>query len=334
MRDLFARHDSFAEKASIPSRLSWGDPSRCPDPCVTVIMPVYRRPELFALALRSVLEQEVLQAYEVVVVDNNEDAQSPNQSVVEAAADPRVLYYRNAENLGMYGNWNRGIELARAPYVTFCHDDDLLLPHALRTLLALSEKVGKACILTVFQEIDGAGNLIGTQEQYARWGFLKPRLLAPYTRLGQYLGNISCGDGCLYDRQAMLETGGYDADLYPSADYALHIVYARRFGAWICNQPTSCYRKADNESMRVYEAFPVVNRRIHAAMLERDHVPRCLRDRFLTALFNNNLTHSNRVWRDGAASAVSLSAADRWIVLTAWRLNRFSHYRWPCNNRF
>ena len=50
------------------------------------------------------------------------------------------MYYKNEKILGMLGNWNRGIELARAPFVTYCHDDDMLLPSALSRLMELQKK--------------------------------------------------------------------------------------------------------------------------------------------------------------------------------------------------
>lgn len=324
MNNLFESHDFYAEKAAVPSLLKWGNPGRCPDPRITVIMPVYKRPEFFAKALRSVLAQDYADSYEVVVVDNNEEPTSPNQAVVEQMADPRVRYYRNAENLGMYQNWNRGIELARSPYVTFCHDDDLLLPGALRILMQLAPITGKACVLSAYHTVDGAGNMTGTQGQYHRHGFLKPRKLARYTKLGQYLGNVSCGDGCLYHRQSMLDLGGYDATRYPVADYALHVLYARRFGAWICNEPTSCYRIADNESMQVYELFPDAIRALHACMRQE----KTMMDRgagpLVQALDHDNQLLYRRFWSGSSGRALSMK--DRCVLWVARKVNLLNKF--------
>ncbi len=327
MSALFDRHDCFAEKASVPSRLAWGNPLQCPDPHVTVIMPVYRRPDYFAKALASVLQQDYPETYEVVVVDNNQETDSPNQAVVAQMADPRVFYYRNAENLGMYQNWNRGIELARAPFVTFCHDDDLLLPGALRILMQLAPVAGRACILSAFHTIDEKDRITGTTLQHKpHLGFLQPRKLARYTRLGQYLGNVSCGDGCLYHRQSLLDAGGYDSAFYPAADYALHVAYAHFYGAWINPEPTACYRVADNESSQVYEAFPDAMKKIHLEMAARRGEPSRLLTRFIEALHANNRNMTRRAWGGDNKSGQSMSPCDKFLVGAARRLNAFNYY--------
>ena len=326
MRDLFERHDFYAEKAAIPSLLAWGDPKRCPEPRVSVIMPVYKRPEFFARALKSVLSQDYAEAYEIVVVDNNESGESPNQHVVEEAGSDKVLYYRNQENLGMYANWNRGIELARAPYVTFCHDDDLLLPGALRILMALVPVVGEACVLSAYHTIDANDAVTNTQLQHARHlGILKPRKLVRYSKLGQYLGNVSCGDGCLYHRQTMLELGGYDASRYPVADYALHVLYARRFGAWINTEPTACYRVAENESMQVYDAFPDAIRELHLCLQKQGKLMDRLAGPLIRAQYHNNLQMYRQFW-GGAQEPIRLSLGDRIVLQTARRLNRLLYF--------
>ncbi len=325
MSDLFERHNYYAEKASVPSLLKWGDPERCPEPRITVIMPVYKRPDFFALALRSVLDQDYGQPYEVVVVDNNEEAASPNQAVVERMADPRVLYYRNAENLGMYQNWNRGIELARAPYVTFCHDDDLLLPGALRILMRIAPSVGTACVLSSYHTVDETGKIISTQGNGRRHGFLKPRKRVRYTKLGQYLGNVSCGDGCLYHRQSLLEMGGYDSSRYPVADYALHVAYAHFYGAWINTEPTACYRVADNESMQVYEAFPDAIRNLHVSMKAEGTLLDRVAGPLIRALYRSNLKAYRNYW-GGAADKSPLPLKDRCILWMARKLNQLRYY--------
>ena len=327
MHDIFEKHDCFARKAGVRSQLLWGDPQRCPDPRISVIMPVYQRPDYFAKALRSVLDQDYTGPYEIVVVDNNESADSPNLQVVREAASDKVLYYHNEENLGMYGNWNRGIELARAPYVTFCHDDDMLLPEALQVLMDFPSLSGTACVLSAYHMIDENDRITGTTLQHKpHLGFIRPRRLARYTRLGQYLANVSCGDGCLYHRQSLLEAGGYDSDYYPAADYALHVAYAHLAGAWINPKPTACYRVADNESIKVFEAFPDAMNKVHLCMAAQRGKPSRLLCRFIKALKANNIAMSRRAWGGDGKAGQTMSAGDRFLVGAARRLNAVNYY--------
>ncbi len=325
--DHFPRQDFFAEKASVPSHLEWGDRALCPEPRVSVIMPVYKRPEMFALALASVLAQDY-ESFEVVVVDNNEDPARPNRSVVEKAADDRVFYYRNEENLGMFGNWNRGIELSRAPFVTFCHDDDLLLPGALTRLMDLQPKAGEACILSAFNEIDAEGRQTDTTVLSKEIWPLRPKDHYRYTLTGQLLANISCGDGSLFGREQLIALGGYDAGFYPSSDYELNIRYAQRYGAVVNNMPTSCYRVADNESKQVFRQFPAANRRVHEQWLLPAGRPKWLVRRLIETIYRNAMASAEKMWSQPGASdqAVRLSWSDKALLWTTRTLDRVHKY--------
>ena len=94
-------------------------------PKVTVAIPTYNRASLLKGCLEMVFRQ-TFQNFEVIVSDNC----SPDGTAetVQAFSDPRLRYYRNKSNLGVYANMNRCLELARGEYITIVHDDDLYVP--------------------------------------------------------------------------------------------------------------------------------------------------------------------------------------------------------------
>lgn len=93
-------------------------------PAITVAIPVYNRPELVRTALESALRQPQPDL-EVLVVDNASD--DGTWEVLQSYRDPRLRLVRNERNVGLFGNFNRCLSLARAPYVvTLCSDDALL----------------------------------------------------------------------------------------------------------------------------------------------------------------------------------------------------------------
>ena len=47
----------------------------------------------------------------------------------EFSKEGRISYYKNKENLGMFGNWNRCLELARGEWVCILHSDDKIMPN-------------------------------------------------------------------------------------------------------------------------------------------------------------------------------------------------------------
>ncbi len=84
-------------------------------PLVSIGIPVYNGGKYLEETLDSILNQTFTD-FEVIVSDN---ASTDNtREIVEAyaAKDPRVRYYRNAENIGAAPNYNRTFELSRGKY--------------------------------------------------------------------------------------------------------------------------------------------------------------------------------------------------------------------------
>lgn len=92
-------------------------------PILTIAIPVYERKEYFDEALQSVLAQTV--PVKILVVDNASSHDYFEKAVV-ACDSSFVSYYRNDENIGMYGNWNRCVELCSTEFVALLGDDDVL----------------------------------------------------------------------------------------------------------------------------------------------------------------------------------------------------------------
>ena len=45
------------------------------------------------------------------------------------------MYMKNEENIGMFGNWNRALEVTRTKYVVLLHDDDWLTENYIETVI-------------------------------------------------------------------------------------------------------------------------------------------------------------------------------------------------------
>jgi glycosyltransferase involved in cell wall biosynthesis len=103
---------------------------------VSVCVPVFNGAPYVGEAIRSVLEQ-AFEDFELVVVD---DCSSDGTAdVVAAFRDDRLRLVHNRARLGLVGNWNRSLELARGRYVTLFHQDDVMAPENLRAKLRLLE---------------------------------------------------------------------------------------------------------------------------------------------------------------------------------------------------
>ncbi len=107
-----------------------------PIPRVSICIPTYNYGRFIGDAIESVLAQ-TCRDFELIISDNCSD--DDTGSIVQGylLRDQRVSYHHNRSNLGMTGNWNRCLELARGEYVKILCADDLLAPTCLERSLEL-----------------------------------------------------------------------------------------------------------------------------------------------------------------------------------------------------
>lgn len=330
MRDIFEYKDNFAIYSDIRSELKIGSPDKCANPVISVIMPVYKRPQYFKKALESVLDQDFTGQYEIVVVDNNteEGEANENQRIVEAAKSDKILYYRNEKNIGMFGNWNRGIELSRGKFVTYCHDDDLLLPSALSTLFYANGGKSDRAVFASFNKIDQNGEFISKTTLNRKLGILKPREKYKYSKFDVFLHSPGYGCGCLFSKDKLIEIGGYSEEYYPSSDYALNAVYIVKNGAFFSQIPTFNYRIAENESMTVYDKFVDVDKHFRNGIKKFIHLPNAVLDRIILANYRISKNTFAIVWgKKDPSLRQNEKISDRIIMKIMDSISRVKRYK-------
>ncbi len=97
------------------------------NPQYTIAIPTFNRGLFLVDAVESALNQSYNGVFEVMVVDNNPERNDITEQLMSKFTDnPKVSYFKNSSNIGMFGNWNRLFELATGKYVVMLHDDDLL----------------------------------------------------------------------------------------------------------------------------------------------------------------------------------------------------------------
>jgi glycosyltransferase involved in cell wall biosynthesis len=88
----------------------------------SIVIPTRNRPELAAIAIKSVLRQD-FQDFEVVVSDNSSPEDEPElEKVVAKTADSRVRYVRPPAELTMGEHWEFALGHARGEYVGYLTD--------------------------------------------------------------------------------------------------------------------------------------------------------------------------------------------------------------------
>jgi len=94
-------------------------------PQLTVALPVYNGANSLRPAIQSILEQD-LAPFDLIVCDDRSTDDS--LLLIRDLAGDRVRIVENPERLGLAGNWNRCVQVARTPFVAIFHQDDVMRP--------------------------------------------------------------------------------------------------------------------------------------------------------------------------------------------------------------
>ena len=91
---------------------------------ISVIIPTYNRAHLIKKSVESVLNQ-TYKNLELIIVD---DGSTDNtKEIIEYINDERIVYIKQAKNLGASAARNNGIDLAKGKYIAFQDSDDTWL---------------------------------------------------------------------------------------------------------------------------------------------------------------------------------------------------------------
>jgi glycosyltransferase involved in cell wall biosynthesis len=263
--DWFAVPDAFAQWAHVPSRLAFEGADRRA-PRLTIAIPTFRRGALLIEAVASAINQSWTEPFEVIVVDNDPESKgaAPLLAALPQLAQANFRYYVNAENTGMFGNWNRSVELARADWYTMLHDDDLLVPGFASRMMA---------VLDHDRSIDG---LICQRFYFgAQVPTMRPRpLVAAARRLNtewrfgggrmrrfgarRFFWWATSPVGLIVRKQDCIALGGYQPDEWPSADYYFQLRFAIRHRLFELRDQLVRIRSQENESLKPATAMKIL----------------------------------------------------------------------------
>jgi glycosyltransferase involved in cell wall biosynthesis len=130
--------------------------SVAPEPLVSIGLPVRDGERYVGDAVRSVLEQHY-DRLELVISDNASKDGTEEICREFARSDPRVLYHRQPQNIGLVPNFNAVLHMSRGTYFKWIGDDDWLTPtYVTRCLEVLDDN--PALILVTTKQAHVAAN--------------------------------------------------------------------------------------------------------------------------------------------------------------------------------
>lgn len=109
----------------------------------SILVPLYNTPERFLREMIQSVKEQTYGNWELCLVDGSDKAHKDVKQICleYRAADKRIKYRKLQRNLGISGNTNACIEMARGDYIALFDHDDLLHPAALfENMKAICEK--------------------------------------------------------------------------------------------------------------------------------------------------------------------------------------------------
>ncbi len=127
---------------------------------VSVVIPTYSRSDTLERAINCILEQTYRNLDIIVVDDNSPESMYrllTGQIMQKYAADPRIRYIQNPQNLGGAGARNVGIEAAKGEYIAFLDDDDEYYPEKIQKQLEVFQNNNSDNLALVYCDVEHVG---------------------------------------------------------------------------------------------------------------------------------------------------------------------------------
>ncbi|WP_281238845.1 glycosyltransferase family A protein [Flavobacterium praedii] len=278
----FAKTASISSIQIIKSNLDF-------TPKVTIAIPTYKRVALLKEAIDSAINQLGYEFYDIIVVDNDPERGCETEKLLLSYNDKRIAYYKNSENIGMAGNWNRLFELALGDYVVMLHDDDLILSSFLSECMCFVDNKRDIGILrpvsqlfndTLIQDqilqFEKDSNIIRGR----KWRGKFKRIFDIDNCLSFALGPPT---GCLFNKKAVFDIGGYNADFFPSLDYCFALLFSCHYKVFVLKKTLTLYRWGVNESLNIStrKAFVTDAYYLRKFIFKKYGLPKYIADRYL-----------------------------------------------------
>lgn len=134
-------------------------------PLVSICIPLYDGEEYLRESLDSIVSQSYPH-FEVIIVDDGSTDGSLKIVEEYSMLDQRLKVFRNEQNLGLVGNWNKCISLTAGEWIKFQFQDDIMEKDAIEKMIRSALEWNVHLVLSDRKYIECGRN--GTLKKYNR----------------------------------------------------------------------------------------------------------------------------------------------------------------------
>jgi glycosyltransferase involved in cell wall biosynthesis len=214
-------------------------------PLVSVITPTYNRPKYLTEALKSAVKQ-TYQNLEIIVSDNCSTENT--QAIVESFQDPRIKFWRQPTNIGMFANQMHAFKMAQGKYVASLHDDDIWKEDFLEKLvlpLEANPNLALAFCDHYVMRADSTIDDVATEKNshFYKRANLKEGIYQPFYQLSLIDRAVSTATAAVIRRDAV-DWDSFPPEVGVSWDIYLNYLTCRSGnGAYYYPGKLTCYRE-------------------------------------------------------------------------------------------
>lgn len=310
-------------------------------PLVSVIIPVHNVAAYIGETLHSVLAQQGLRNFEVLLVDDRSTDATVAQAQAAAAGDPRVQVLHNTGPQGAAGARNFGLARARGRWVAFLDGDDLWEPDNLAVKMAAARAYPDERIITSDYYNENASNrsvpraewpsLVQSRrpawvQQLQAWAPAVGQVLRLERPTAGFIAHDVLGNTGTFvlRREDLQASGGFDTTLEVGEDVFLWIQLTQRTGSVLyVHKPLMFYRyRPGSLTNQDYPAHAMFAERFFHLLAQREEFAaykQLVRERIARACLTQCVYFRRRGMKRQAVGAAWRALAYRPTHQAPWR---------------
>lgn len=258
-RDFLKNQDHYHDFDDIKTNLLFGVPNK-EKVFLTIVVPIYDHPfELIFRAINSALYQKCNFSLHMMIIDDytQSDRNAQVLEYITSLHDRRITYYKNEKNLGVFANWNRGIQFANSEWITILHTDDFFKNNFLcnmKKIIDAHPEIDQLCCNYKMLKLQDGNIYINREYQGAA-----EKTIVRKVKYTEYFYEMKTSvKGALYKRDKLLEIGGFrnQGDGIGLDDYPLMLRYAYYYNTYLIESTLYLDSWGYNDSLNIKHWFP------------------------------------------------------------------------------
>lgn len=218
-------------------------------PLVSVVIPAYNHEQYVGDAIASVLAQSV-RDIEIIVIDDGSTDKTPD--ILQGMRDPRINCLRQ-ENQGAHNTINRGVSMARAPWIAILNSDDVFDPEKLeRHLRAHHNNKDLVATASRVQYVSKSGHPLARGDlRVCNYENKRKRANVKMSLFESLLqdNHLITTSALFASRDVLRQLGGFIPLRY-THDWFMFLSLASRGGLMILEEPLVSYRMHSSNTIK------------------------------------------------------------------------------------